>query len=518
MAAMRFARGDLDGFFGLFIDNLLQLMLIDVLCRTICGLPAELVTGRILPGAAVSLLVGNLFYARQARRLMAATGRADVTALPYGINTVSLLAYVFLIMGPVYNETKDPVLTWRMGLFACFLSAVMEIAGAFVGEWLRRRTPRAALLSALGGVAITFISMGFVFQIFAAPAVAVVPLMIILVTYAGRVRLPFGVPGGLAAIAVGTAAAWALRAAGLSPLPAAAAPAGGLGFHPPIPALGDMLALAADPRGWKYMAVVFPMGLFNIIGSLQNLESARAAGDAYDTRSSLLANGLGSLAAAAFGSAFPTTIYIGHPAWKAMGARAAYSTWNGAAVTLLCLVGGMGWVLRVVPIEVTLGILLWIGVIILAQCFQEVPKAHALAVAVGLLPALAAWGLMLVETSLRTAGSSLFAAAPLFGESLHVRGVIALSQGFLLSSMTLAALMVHIIERDFLKAAAWAAVSAALAAFGLIHAFDLTPAGVQNRFAFPAAGSFAAAYLVVGALLAGLHAWGAHKHVPAGGH
>src|SRR5581483_7025950 len=102
-----FVRGDVDGFFGLFIDNLLQLMLIHVLCRVVCGFPEELVTGRILPGAALSVLVGNLFYAWQARRLMQRTGRGDVTALPYGINTVSLLAFVFLIMAPVYQETKD---------------------------------------------------------------------------------------------------------------------------------------------------------------------------------------------------------------------------------------------------------------------------------------------------------------------------------------------------------------------------------------------------------------------------
>jgi adenine/guanine/hypoxanthine permease len=290
----RFVRGDLDGFFGLFIDNLLQLMLIDVLCRHVVHLPDALITGRILPGAAVSILTGNLFYAWQARRLMERTGRTDVTALPYGINTVSLLAFVFLIMGPIYQETKDPLLAWHAGLFACLLSGVMEILGAFAGDWLRRNTPRAALLSALGGIAITFISMGFVFQIFASPSVAVVPLMIILIAYAGRVRLPFGVPGGLAAIAVGTALAWGLRAAGHSPLSfSGAAPS--WGFHPPVPVPKDLFALFSDERGWRYLAVIFPMGLFNIIGSLQNLESAHAAGDAYDTRSSLLANGVGRL-------------------------------------------------------------------------------------------------------------------------------------------------------------------------------------------------------------------------------
>jgi len=74
-------RGDLDGFFGLFVDNLIQLILITVLCTGLLGMPNELVFGRILPGVAISLLIGNLFYAWQAKRLSLATGKAT-TALP----------------------------------------------------------------------------------------------------------------------------------------------------------------------------------------------------------------------------------------------------------------------------------------------------------------------------------------------------------------------------------------------------------------------------------------------------
>ncbi len=509
-----FVHGDIDGFFGLFIDNLLQLMVIAVLCKSVCRLPTEMITGRILPGAAVSILVGNLFYAWQARRLMRKTGRHDVTALPYGINTPSLLAYIFLIMGPVYQETGNPTLVWQVGLFACLMSGVMETAGAFVGDWLRRHTPRAAMLSALAGVAITFIAMGFIFQIFASPAIAILPMMMILVTYASHARLPLGLPGGLLAVLMGVALAWGLRAMGLPYFQPPAEPYT-LGLHPPVPVPGDLFALLTGATGWKYMAVIFPMGLFNVIGSLQNLESAEAAGDRYETRPSLLANGIGTLAAALFGSAFPTTIYIGHPAWKAMGARAGYSILNGAVITLLCLLGGITLVLRVVPLEATLGILLWIGIIITAQAFQEVPKSHALAVAFGLIPSLAAWALYLVETTLRTSGKSLFDAAPTFGSDLYIHGVIALNQGFLLSSMVLAAILVFVIEREFLTAAGWTLAAALLSMIGLIHAYDLTPAGVQNKFGLLAAPAFAATYGVSAALLLCLHLMGPTSRKPS---
>src|ERR1051326_8822659 len=110
-----FVRGDIDGFFGLFIDNLLQLMVISVLGTTVCGFPPELINGRILPGAALSILVSNLFYAWQAKRLALQTGRSDVTALPYGINTPSVMAFIFLIMGPIYQQTHDATLAWQAG-------------------------------------------------------------------------------------------------------------------------------------------------------------------------------------------------------------------------------------------------------------------------------------------------------------------------------------------------------------------------------------------------------------------
>src|SRR5205823_5978216 len=129
-----FVRGDVDGFFGLALDNLVQLLLIDALCRNVLGFTDDLLYGRVLPGVAVSLLVGNLFYAWQAHRLAARTGRTDVTALPYGINTPSVLAYVFLVMLPVKEDALKTGASaaaaaeaaWRMGLVACLGSGLIE--------------------------------------------------------------------------------------------------------------------------------------------------------------------------------------------------------------------------------------------------------------------------------------------------------------------------------------------------------------------------------------------------------
>jgi AGZA family xanthine/uracil permease-like MFS transporter len=152
-----------------------------------------------------------------------------------------------------------------------------------------------------------------------------------------------------------------------------------------------------------------------------------------------------------------------------------------------------------------IGILLWIGLVITAQAFQEVPKKHNLAVVLGLIPALAAWALLLVETTLRKAGTTLYDAAPRFGGDLYIYGIISLSQGFMISGMILSAMMVFAIERQFLKAALWTAVAALLSFSGVIHAYILTPAGIQNKFGFGVAKEYAFAYLIVTLLLVFLH-------------
>ncbi len=478
-------RGDIDGFFGLALDNLVQFLLIDTLCRYVLGLPPELLYGRILPGAAVSLLVGNLFYARQAMQLAQATGRSDVCALPYGINTVSLLSYVFLVMLPAKLAAQaagapDPArVAWHAGLVACLGSGVITIAGSFVAERVRRMTPRAALLSTLSGIALGFISLGFLFRTFANPLVGLSTLAVVLLIYFGRVRFKGGLPGGMIAVALGTILAWVTHLAPVGPRPV-----GTLALHLPVPVIGDLVAALSSGAWLRYLAVIVPMALFDLIGSLQNVESAEAAGDAYPTRRALLFNGAGTVVAALFGSCFPATIYIGHPGWKALGARAGYSILNGAFATFVCLTGTLGWLAWAVPIDAGMAIVLWIGIVITAQAFQATPKEHAPAVVLGLLPGVGAWGALMAKTGLRVAGYGSPGGAE-FSDKLipafratdtFIHGAFALEQGFIFTSMLLAASTVSVIERRFETAGKWCLAGVLFCVLGLIHSYRFTPA------------------------------------------
>ncbi len=481
-----FSPGDGEGFVAAFVNNLVQLLILAPLCTTVLGFSPELIYGRILPGVAVSFLVGNLFYAWQALALAKREGRDDVCALPYGISTPGLFAHVFLVMLPakqlaLAQGIPDPDrFAWHAGLVACFLGGILEFACAFFAASIRRHTPQAAMLATLAGVGLGFLGLAFLFQAFASPVVGLVTLVLVFIVFFGRVKFRGGLPATMVVLAVGTALAWAT---GLAPVGGPAArPLAHLRFYFPWPLPGELLAALGGGHLVAYLSVVIPIGLLGVLASLQNIESASAAGDEYPVRPSLMVNGLGTLAGALFGSPFPTSIYIGHPAWKKLGARAGYSVLNGLVITLVCLTGTMSALTWLIPAEAGIAIILWIGVIITAQAFEVTPKRHLVAVVVGLFPGLAAWTMLIVKTSLAAAGTGTPGGpvldAPLVraahAAGAYIGGGFALEQGFLYSAMIWAAIVVCIVDRQWTRAAVWSGVGALLALGGLMHSYTLT--------------------------------------------
>jgi AGZA family xanthine/uracil permease-like MFS transporter len=496
-----FTSGDVDGFFGLFFSGFPDLLLI-VGLAPVCGFTTEFVAGRVLPGVAVSVLAGNIFYAWQARRLAARTGRDDVTAIPFGVNTPTIFAYVFLIMGPVYVRTHSGLEAWQAGVFASFISGLVQTAGAFCTDWLRRQTPRAALLCPLAGLALAYLCLGFVFGVFEQAGIALLPMIVLFTLYGSRLRLPWRVPPGLVAIGLGATLVALLRWLHLYtvPMPPVETP----GLH--LPHMVNPFMLFGRRELWSYLTVILPLASLDTLASLQILESVKIAGDDYRTTPSLLMNGVGTLAAAALGSPFPTTLYVGHAAHKANGARSGYSALNGLVTLVLCTTGLLPLVLRVVPLEVAGPVIVWFGLVTVGQAFVEVPRVQAIAVALGLVPMLAQWAASIADTVARTAGSSLAAILPRMGTELALGGLLALGQGALLTSMLWAAAMALAIERKFAKAAGWMSAAATLSCFGVIHAYALTPQGIEGRVGWVAAPQFAISYLA-GAIFLLLCGW-----------
>ncbi|MBV8272469.1 MAG: hypothetical protein JO067_09380 [Cupriavidus sp.] len=469
----------MNAFFGLFTNVLLNVLVLSGLALFVVQMPGETVYGRILPALGIALPLGNLFYAYLAWKLAKKEGRDSVTAMPYGPSVPHMFIVVFVVMLPTFLMTKDALLAWKLGLVWALIVGVIVLLGAFVGPTIRKYTPRAAMLGTLAGISIAFISMRPAYQMFDGAWIGLICFMIILLSWIGQVRLPFGIPGGLAVVLVGAAMAWIATALGWSDMmqPSAVGEAiTHFSLHLPMVS-GDVLSVPLD-QVWPLLVTAIPLGIYNFTEGINNVESASAGGDDYNLRAILMADGLGAIVGAFLGSPFPPAVYIGHPGWKAMGGRIGYSLATGIGVGVICFLGLTALLLCLIPLVAIVPILLFIGLVIGAQAFQASPKRHAPAIVLALVPNIAEWAKTQVDGALGASGVNVAAIpdkvfADMANAGVLYHGMEMTGGGAVLAGLMLGAIAVFVIDRRFNWAAVYAGAAAVLAFFGFIHGSHL---------------------------------------------
>ncbi len=490
--------GDWNALFGFGTNILVNVLTLTGLLRFVINMPDELVFGRILPAVGLTLCLSTCYYAWLAYDLARRTGRADVCALPSGPGVGHMFIVVFVVMLPIKLRTGDPIKAWEAGLTWVCIQSVVLVIGGFIGRWVRKVTPRAALLGTLAGVSVTFISMRPALQIYLTPFIGLVCFVILMVSWFGGMRYFRGLPAGLVAIAAGTLIAWGSNLFGLNygglSLTGLTESIANFGFRIPLPAIGHVFS------GFEFLGVLLvtaiPFGLYDLVEAIDNVESAAAAGDSFPTTKVLAADGLISLIGSLMGNPFILAVYIGHPGWKAMGGRVGYSAATGVMIILFCWLGIVPVMLALIPVVAILPILLYIGMLIGSQAFQETPRRHAPAIVLAFVPNVAAWALAQVKGALSAAGiTSVDDAlqAKMAGEGVLFHGLEVLGGGAVLAGLVLAATTVFIIERQLWRAAAFAGAGAVMTFFGLMHG---------ERIGLAQSPSVAASYLLVALFLA----------------
>jgi AGZA family xanthine/uracil permease-like MFS transporter len=492
--------GDLNAFFGFGTNILVNMLVLTGLLRFVLKMPDDLVFHRILPALGLMMCLSTFYYAWLAYRLAKRTGRNDVCALPSGVSVPHMFIVTFVIMLPILLKTNDPIKAWEAGLTWVFMQSFILMIGGFLAPFVRKITPRAALLGTLAGVSIAFISMRPALEMFMTPVIGVTCFAIILVSWFGGVKYPKNIPAGLVAIIVGAIIAWGSTAFGLSyggmSLQKLGDAFATIGFAVPIPAVGHVFS------GFQFLGVILvtaiPFGVYDLVEAMDNVESAEAAGDAFPTTRVLTADGVVSCIGALMGNPFINAVYIGHPGWKAMGGRIGYSAATGVMVIALSWLGIVSLLLDLIPLVAISPILLYIGMLIGAQAFQTTPKTHAPAIVLALTPHLAAWAKVLIDSSLTAAGTSAAAIGidKLAGLGVLYSGLDVLGNGSILTGLVLAGVAACIIDRNFVKASVFAFSGAGLTYFGFMHG----PAvGLGNGFGVTP--GLALAYALVGAFL-----------------
>ena len=159
-----------------------------------------------------------------------------------------------------------------------------------------------------------------------------------------------------------------------------------------------------------------------------------------------------------------STPYIGHPAYKAMGGRAAYTLATALFVGSAGLLGYFGYLYVVIPRPAVFPILVFIGLEITAQSFASTPKRHFPAVAMACLPALAYLALIYIDKLMPADPAQL---SPALREELQIVRILA--NGYIVTSLLWASALAAMIDRRLPVAAAFLAVAACGALFGVIH-------------------------------------------------
>ena len=489
-----FSRSDFSAFWALFTDNLVNLLILSGVCRFVFQMPAEIVFGRIVPGAAIAILAGVAVYTWLAKWAANKQGK-DVTALPYGISTPVMFVYLFGVIGPIYWATEDPLLAWQVGIGAGFMGGIVAALGALVGPFLKRITPRAGMLGALCGIALVFIGAVPLAEIFEHPLIGFTSLLFILWGLIGRFRLPGNVPAGLVAIAAGTVIALVLGKSQID--------VSGIGFYPPVPYVGDLVAgiqyLFANP---ELFLVLIPVQIYNFIETMNNVESAEAAGDRYPVGLCQVTDGAGTMLGALFGSPFPTTVYIGHPAYKRLDAHAGYVVGVAVVIAAAAFLGLLSFLAGLIPIAAAAPVLVFVSVSLITNTAWAVKPTHMAAVSFAILPHISAflmvkWGSLM--NALRSSGVEGLPAlgddsltAALLTEGAHFEGHLALSQGAIITGLIWGAIVADVIDGRFKAAGGFALAAALMSSVGIIHSYTLQ---------LPQFDGITIGYLIVGAFL-----------------
>lgn len=490
-----FTTGDLNAFFGLMLDNVTNLVILTGILAGGFGFPREFIFSHMIPGTALGVLVGDLVYSWMAFRLAKRTGRDDITAMPLGLDTPSTIGIAVAVLGPVWIETKDPMITWQVGMATMILIGLVKVAFSFAGDWVKRVVPHAGLLGSLAGIGVALLGFLPLVNMFQMPIVGLVALGLVLYSLVARLRLPGNLPGAAVAVIASTLLYYLLGVSGLlgSGFEFSLKP---LAITPPIPTLGFVDGLG---RALDYLPVAIPFGLLTIVGGINVTESARVAGDDYKTRDILLTESAATLIAGVCGGVAQSTPYIGHPAYKAMGGRAGYTIATGLFIGIGGLLGFVSSIVQLLPAAAVAPILIFVGLEILAQTFGACPPTHYPAVGLAILPSLA--DLVLIQWNKLLAGLDAF--GKLRGDlAAEYSTVLALGNGFILTAMLWGALGANLADRRLVRAAVFVGICALFSLFGIIHSVDpngrlYLPWLLETTLPYRIAGGYAAFGLLI---------------------
>ncbi len=470
-------KGDLDASIGIFFDGFSKILSATGIMLLVFGMPADIVLGKIVPGVGLAIFAGNLWYFYEAWALARQERRQDVTAQPFGIGASQLTGWLYLIMGPVYWQTGDAELAFQVGLAASLIGGMIEVLGGFIGRWIVKVVPHSALMGNMASSALVWLSFVGIAMVFDKPVYALLPFCMVIIDYLGKADRRFQkLPTGVIAVVLGAVIAWSC---GYLTWDNFTASFQDLGFYPPTFCGGDILQ---GIRGIvPFLPVIIPLQINNFLSTLQGIEAAKAVGDSYPERRSMVMDGCSTMLGSLFGNPLAVGLYWGYPGWKKMGSGTGYHLGIVVLYALVGLTGLSAIITAFIPEAVVLPILVFVGISSYSQAFEVVSKKYYPAVIMASMP-------VVMDFIMDNVAEG------------KLEGFWAFDPGSAFVGLLVGCVFVFIIDNAWLKAAVTNVVALSLTGIGMIHSQGLLFTGTYA----PDLG-FVAAYCVLAAAFLVMH-------------
>lgn len=475
-----YSAGDIGAAATMIFDNLTLLTFIAAILKFGYEFPTDIIMRHIIPGTAFGVLVSNVLYFILSFYL-AKKQKRHVTAIPSGLDAPSAIGFIVCIVGPAFMmfklNTNDihqaGINAWHVGMGCLFINGLFKLFASIFIKQLKSLIPSAALLGAIGGVAMSLIGFFSLQSAFAVPIVGLISMAIVFLTMLARVKLPFNLPGVAVAIVVGTIVYYILIPFGLS----SAMPdlSTHIEFLLPSPNLAFLQVL---PQVINYIPVVIPFALLVIFGTMSVDESAVRAGENYGVRNLAVVDGIATTVSALFGGVAQTTPYAGLPAYIKMNAKASFILINIVVVGIGGMFGLVGFIVNLVPEAAVAPVLLYVAFEIAMQGFIRCDKKYIAPILFSFFPNIA----RLVEIkisngdliSLTDLQNKLFIeVTPHISDNLVVT---MLGNGFIVTGVLWAAFLCFAIDRRYIASFVCCVILSILSYFGIIHSLLLSGA------------------------------------------
>ncbi|MCX8514818.1 MAG: hypothetical protein RL017_949 [Pseudomonadota bacterium] len=504
-----YGRGEVSAAATIIFDILSVMTFVSIILEFGYNFPADVVLQYIIPGAVVGVIIGNVAYIWLSFKLAKKTHK-QVTAMPFGLDAPSGIGFAVCIVGPSYqllfNQLHDAhlaaIMAWQISVFCLFIIGLIKLFSSIFVVKIKATIPKAALLGAIGGVAIALIGFIPLISIFRNPLIGVLSFAIVFMTMFGRIKLPFRVPGIPAAIILGTMLYYILLPTGL------------VGEH--VSNMGNInLSLPhIDLSFFKYLNqtikfihLIIPFALLVIFGAMSSVESANCLGENYNIRDVVIIDSLATIVSSLCGGVVQTTPYAGFPAYKKFHAHSGYLLYTVIIVGIGGLFNIVGMIVSTVPEAVIAPVLLYVAFEISQQGFLHSEHKYYPVLILSFFPSIAKLlQIKLTDGSLidpsKLDKMNLMNIYPTISEHLSI---IMLGNGFIITGMLWGALLYFIMERKWKNSFMCTVILSVFSFFGIIHSIYISgetyipsslPASIRH---IPIA--LALGYLIFGVLI-----------------